>query len=509
MPPRWLLLLCLPPMLAAEVRRAGPGQRYRTPCEAIRAAGDGDVVEIDAAGDYTGDVCAFAPARLTVRGVHGRPRIDAGGRIAAGKAIWVIGGGEVTVENIEFTGARCPDRNGAGIRFEGRRLVVRNCAFRRNENGILTANDPAAGLRVEYSEFDSNGYGDGYSHNIYVGKIAEFTMQFCWSHGAREGHLAKSRAAVTRLMYNLFDTGAGTASYEVNLPEGGEALLVGNVILQRPSSRNPVVISAGEEAAAPRLDTSLRLIHNTFVNLGAGNTVFVRLGRGAPRRLLLWNNLFLGPGRLTDPARPLPAGNAVAPLPPWLDPARFLFRPPATGPEAVPLPEELAPRFEYRHPACGAQRASARTAGALEAEAARGRLPPETPARCTAPGIGAVLRRPSRGIPPARPACASSFAALLPARTPSPVARDTIFRAPASSCLLARPPSARTMVSWRDDSLLRSSCSPPAPRRSASPSLERSSSTGAERRRRPPRLSWRMDASPPSAKMRPSRPARR
>lgn len=385
MPPRWILLLALPAILGAEVRRAGPGQRYRTPCEAIRAARDGDVIEIDAAGDYTGDVCAFAPARLTLRGVNGRPRIDAGGRIAAGKAIWVIGGGEVTVENIEFTGARCPDRNGAGIRFEGRRLVVRDCAFRRNENGILTANDPAAELLVEYSEFDSNGHGDGYSHNIYVGKIAEFTMQFCWSHGAREGHLVKSRAAATRLLYNYFDTGAGTASYEVNLPENGAALLLGNVIVQRPSSHNEAVIAAGEEAAAPRADAPLRLVHNTIVNFGPANAVLLRLGRGAPREPVLRNNLFLGPGAAANLALPLPAGNAAAPLPPWADPGRFLFRPPAASLAAVPLPEELTPRFEYRHPACGARRASARTAGALEAEAA-GPVAPDAPARCAAGG---------------------------------------------------------------------------------------------------------------------------
>jgi hypothetical protein len=329
---------------------------------------------------------AQTPARLTLRGVNGRPRIDAGGRVAAGKAIWVIGGGEVTVENIEFTGARCPDRNGAGIRFEGRRLTVRDCAFRRNENGILTANDPGAELVVEYSEFDSNGHGDGYSHNIYVGKIAEFTMQFCWSHGAREGHLVKSRAAVTRLLYSYFDTGAGTASYEVNLPENGAALLVGNLIVQRPSSHNEAVLAAGEEAAAPRAETSLRLVHNTFVNLGPAHAVFLRIGRGGPRAPLLRNNLFLGPGAVANLALGLPEGNAAGGLPPWLDAGRLLFRPGAAGPAAVPLPEELTPRFEYRHPACGSRRGSARTAGALEAGEAADAMTPGGPARCALGG---------------------------------------------------------------------------------------------------------------------------
>ena len=31
-----------------------------------------------------------------------------------------------------------PDKNGAGIRLEGHGLVVRNCYFHDNEDGILT-----------------------------------------------------------------------------------------------------------------------------------------------------------------------------------------------------------------------------------------------------------------------------------------------------------------------------------------------------------------------------------
>ncbi len=382
--PRWIWLAGLLPLLAAaEVRRVGPGQRYRAPCEAIRAARAGDVVEIDAAGDYTGDVCAFAPERLTLRGVNGRPRIDAGGRVAAGKAIWVIGGGDVTVENIEFTGARCPDRNGAGIRFEGRRLTVRDCAFRNNENGILTWNEPDSRLLVEYSEFENNGHGDGYSHNIYVGRIAEFTLRFSWSHGAREGHLVKSRAAVTNLLYNLLDTGAGTASYEVDLPEPGSALLLGNVIVQRASSHNPIVISVGQEAAAPRPGAALRLIHNTIVNLGPPQATMVYLGRGGPRIPVFRNNAFAGPGRLCNAGRPEGTGNAELPLSAVPDLARFDFRPRLAKQSPADLPENLVPVFEYAHPACGVQRRSAKTPGALETGAAGPPLP-GAPPRCQA-----------------------------------------------------------------------------------------------------------------------------
>lgn len=378
-------VLALPLLAAGETRRVGPGERYRTPCEAIRAAAPGDVIEIDAGGDYTGDVCAFSQSRLTLRGVKGRPRIDAGGRVAQGKAIWVIAGDEVLVENIEFTGARCEDRNGAGIRMEGRKLTVRDCAFRNNENGILTINDPASELLVEYSEFEGNGHGDGYSHNIYVGRIAKFTMRFCWSHGAREGHLVKSRAAETNLLYNYLDTGAGTASYEADLPEAGAALLLGNIIVQRASTHNENVISAGLEARASRPDSALRLVHNTVVNLGPPGGTFVLLGRNGPKDLLFRNNLFFGRGRITNAAVPPGAGDTQLPLQALSDISRLDFRPRGASPAAVPEPEDMAPARQYVHPACGGPRRSAATAGAVEGAPPAG-MNEDAPARCRGTG---------------------------------------------------------------------------------------------------------------------------
>ena len=59
--------------------------------------------------------------------------------------------GDIRIENIEFRGARVSDRNGAGIRFEKGKLLVRNCSFLDNQNGILTANFGDAELTIENS----------------------------------------------------------------------------------------------------------------------------------------------------------------------------------------------------------------------------------------------------------------------------------------------------------------------------------------------------------------------
>lgn len=86
-------------------------------------------------------------------------------------------GGDALVENLDFTGARSPDRNGAGIRLDvGGRLTVKRCRFEGNENGILTSNDPSSEQHLTDSEFLNNGAGDGQSHNVYVGLIAQLTV---------------------------------------------------------------------------------------------------------------------------------------------------------------------------------------------------------------------------------------------------------------------------------------------------------------------------------------------
>jgi hypothetical protein len=163
----------------AAMLAVGPGKPYTAPCAAFAAAAPGDTIEIDAAGVYSGDVCSIATDRLTIRGVNGRPRIDAGGRSAQSKAIWVIKANDTVIHNVEFTGAAVPSKNGAGIRQEGRNLTVRNCYFHHNEDGILTGSSPDSHVLIEFTEFAYNGAGDGYSHNFYIGHVGRFTLRFC------------------------------------------------------------------------------------------------------------------------------------------------------------------------------------------------------------------------------------------------------------------------------------------------------------------------------------------
>jgi hypothetical protein len=298
---------CIGSSAAQQVLRVGAKDAIKSVSAAAAKAQDGDVIEI-AAGDYLADVAVWTKDRITVRGVGGRVRLIASGASAEQKAIWVVRGGSMVVENIEFIGARVADGNGAGIRFEKGHLVIRNCVFSDNENGILTSSDKTAELEIQGSEFGNNGAGDGRSHNLYVGAIRKLTVMGSYSHHARVGHLLKSRAAENYIAYNrLTDEIGGTASYELEFPNGGLAYVIGNIIQQGPATENPHLISFGAEGYAwPR--NEIYLVNNTLVDDRKPSGVFLRVNPGA-NRIVAYNNLLVGVGSLEVAGHGQYAGN--------------------------------------------------------------------------------------------------------------------------------------------------------------------------------------------------------
>lgn len=253
-----------------------PGAKtYRTIAEAARSAPDGATVEIHA-GTYRRDVAVWKQDDLVIRGVGGRPVLDADGRAAEGKAIWVIKGNNVRVENIEFTGAAVNDRNGAGIRHEGVGLTLSNCYFHHNQNGILGGGHPRNDIVIENSEFAHNGFGDGRTHNIYIGRARSLTVRDSRSHHAQVGHQLKSRAAVNTILSSEFYDGEdGRSSYAIDISNGGRALLRGNLIQQGPATENRNLISYGAEGLK-YTDNAFILEENTLVDESGARGRFIQ-----------------------------------------------------------------------------------------------------------------------------------------------------------------------------------------------------------------------------------------
>ena len=128
----------------------GSGQQYATIGDAVRASHDGDVVKVQA-GTYVNDF-ATVNTKITIEGVGGMAHLLATVPPPDGKAI-LSTNTSVTLDHLEFSGAAVGDGNGAGIRYQGGDMMVTNCYFHDNQDGILGGAVPGGTITIRNSEF--------------------------------------------------------------------------------------------------------------------------------------------------------------------------------------------------------------------------------------------------------------------------------------------------------------------------------------------------------------------
>jgi hypothetical protein len=260
----WLLgAAVLAPGAQAATLTVGPGRQFASIAAAVSAARDGDVVEV-AAGTYTNDVATIT-RRISIVGVGGMAVLKATANISNGKGLLVTRA-DTTLRRLRFEGARVADGNGAGIRYESGVLNVDQCHFTNNENGILANPNSTGKIAILRSEFSANGRGDGYTHGIYVNKIAELRVVTSYFHDTKVGHHIKSRASRTIVDNNRIVDGAnGTASYNVDVPNGGVVEITNNQIVQGADSQNSAILHFGGEGS-PYAGSSMLVTGNTMQN---------------------------------------------------------------------------------------------------------------------------------------------------------------------------------------------------------------------------------------------------
>lgn len=260
-----LFLSTLPFILYGKTWYVGPGRSYEKPSQVSGLVSDGDTVLIDPV-EYLRDVCIWKAHNLTISGHGGMAHLNADRTAYGGKAIWVVAGDNATISDIMFSNCSVVDRNGAGIRLEGTHLTVKNCIFKQNQNGILAGDNLDSDILVESCEFDNNGSGDGYSHNIYINHVRSLRFFYNYVHHAYYGHELKSRAHKNIILYNRITNETGDASYEIDLPNGGQALIMGNIIQQSKFSDNNTFVSYAREGFSNPGPHNLYFIYNTVVN---------------------------------------------------------------------------------------------------------------------------------------------------------------------------------------------------------------------------------------------------
>jgi hypothetical protein len=277
--PIGLLLFALafaaPPGAAARTLQVGPDKPYKQPSAAIKDAKDGDTVQI-AAGEYFD--CALVPVNnLVIEGTGPDASAVLTDKTCAGKALLVTSGANITIRNLTLARARVPDRNGAGIRAEGKGLTIEHVKFINNEDGILAAAVPDGTITIRDSEFTRNGHCDGdCAHGIYVNTLALLHIEHSKFFETRQGHHIKSRALRTEVIgCDIRDGPNGTASYEIEAPNGGSLVVRDSTIEKGPKAENhtAIIMIGSEGVTQPTREITVE--NNTVRNDGNFPTTFV------------------------------------------------------------------------------------------------------------------------------------------------------------------------------------------------------------------------------------------
>lgn len=280
----------------------GPQRLYKMPSEAAKVARAGDTVRIDP-GTYV-DCAYWSAPNLIIEGAGDGVVIR--DKSCGDKGIFVITADNVTVRNLTLAGAAGPSKNNAGIRLEGSGLTVNGVRFLDNENGILANANPTSQITISNSLFERNGKCEPEcAHGIYVNRVDRLRVTNSTFRDQRIGHHIKSRARNTEITACTIDDGpTGTASYLIDIPNGGSVNIVNNVLHKGPLSENrAIAIAVGAEGGSP--DTAhFRIAGNRFFSDTPGTVAFVRNFTTVPARIernALTGNVtpLVGPGTVT------------------------------------------------------------------------------------------------------------------------------------------------------------------------------------------------------------------
>src|SRR6516164_1574039 len=227
----------------------------------------------------------------------------------------------LTVNGLTFEGAAISSSdggNGAGIRDQSNTatsLVVENSRFVGNQEGILTGSDSgqtfAETVIITNSQFINNGNPDpnAFQHALYVGDAGSLRVSNSLFCGQLLGHDVKSRALSTTVQnstmyigaaaspsspdyYNAGCTTPGSTSIGVDIPNGGNAHLVGDALIQGPANQNGALVSYGEEGLHSSDGNTFAISDSAFTSTANGLAIQELPTCLAP--VTLTNDMFTG-----------------------------------------------------------------------------------------------------------------------------------------------------------------------------------------------------------------------
>lgn len=277
-------ILALSSAACAEPPRGDAGVLAR----AIHNAKKGATVRVPA-GAY--DVADLKIERdLTLIG-DGEVVLFSSGKVEKGLLVpgWDV---NFRVENITFRDAESWDQNGAGIRHDGDDLTVVDCRFIDNEDGILATGDDKGAIDIARTAFIGNGFGDGYSHGLYVSSGASLAIKDSRFVGTKIGHHVKSLAASTTITGTSFDDAGGRTSYSVDASGGGAVIIAGNSFVKSVDADNSTLINY--DLTRGGAASALEITGNRIINRNPSGRL---LRNSTALRAVIENNEITNEGR--------------------------------------------------------------------------------------------------------------------------------------------------------------------------------------------------------------------
>jgi hypothetical protein len=260
----------------AETLAVGPNAPYKTLGEAMAKLKNGDRITL-APGEYF-ECAIIGNDNVTIEGTGADGAAVLTDKACGGKGLLVTQGDNITIRNITLTRARVPDMNGAGIRNESPRLLVDRVRFLNNQNGILTGGPSEGGtMIVKDSYFEKNGgCFPACTHGIYANRLALLRVEGSTFVETKQAHHIKSRAARTEVLNTTTRDGPeGTASYHVDISNGGDLIVRGSTMVKGPKAENrSAIIMIGAEGVTQRT-REIKVENNRVTNEGGYETTFV------------------------------------------------------------------------------------------------------------------------------------------------------------------------------------------------------------------------------------------
>lgn len=225
-------------LVVCKDKREVSGCRFTQIAQAAHSVRTGDLIIIHP-GIYQ-EAAVIDADRVTIVAKTGA---ELRGVAAEGKAALVIKGDSMIIEGLTCSGIQVSSRNGACIRLEGKNLTLRNVYFHDSEEGILGGRGV---ILIEDSRFERLGAA-GRAHAIYVSGDELIIRRSRILSSKDEGHEVKTRTAKTLIEESVIASLDGDDSRLIDVSNGGEVIIRGNILEMGPRSINHEMIGIGYE----------------------------------------------------------------------------------------------------------------------------------------------------------------------------------------------------------------------------------------------------------------------